>query len=459
MVDVIGRAKVIVEGTVDTASIGRSGGKIGDVLKRGALVGGAALTTLAAVGVETYKAFETAEAQSRKLNKVLDNMGESKAGPAVEKLADDLMRLTGIDDEVIKGGQTILATFDAVSESAGEVGGTFDRATRAAVDMSSVFGSVESASRVLGKALSDPAKAAALLKRSNVILNDEQKKLIENFLKAGDAAGAQDVILDALEDRYKGTAEAAGTESQKIATSFGELKENVGQLVAEMVSSLSGEGKGKKKSLSGAIYEASDAVDAFSKSESWETLQTQISDSADDFSSLAGPMETVFGWVNKLTKRFPQLTDVMAYGLNPLSLFTDAWDELSGVLEDVNDWIKEVKGSFDELDVPWVDKGKKIDFGDSDILDQLTGKAAGGPVRGLTLVGENGPELAQFSGSGGYVYNNSQTREMLATASGASVTNNFILNGPNSLSEARRNADWETKYGTRFGAATSAGGL
>lgn len=446
MVDTIGRAKVIVEGVVDTGSIAKSGGKIGDVLKRGALVGGAALAGLAAVGVETYKAFEVAEAQSRKLNKVLDNMGESKAGPAVEKLADDLMRLTGIDDEVIKGGQTILATFDAVAESAGDVGGTFDRATRAAVDMSSVFGSVESASRVLGKALSDPEKAAALLRRSNVILNEEQQKLIDNFLAAGDAAGAQDVILSALEDRYRGTAEVSATESEKIATAFGELKENVGSLVADMVQSLAGGGKGKKKSLSGSIFEVSDAVDDLSSSASWKELQGQFRTTANLIGKIVGPAEKVAGAWDKLQKKSPELADSIRLVVSPLKLVSDALEAIGDAYDRVRDFFDDPPTSADVPDAP--------DFG------QPQGSAGGGRIgSGLRLVGENGPEVISMGSGGGYVHNNSETRAMLGGSTGASVTNNFILNGPNSLSEARRSADWETKYGTRFGAATNAGGL
>lgn len=85
--------------------------------------------------------------------------------------------------------------------------------------------------------------------------------------------------------------------------------------------------------------------------------------------------------------------------------------------------------------------------------------AAGGPVRGLAVVGENGPELVQFGGSGGYVYNNSQTREMLGNSGGEGLTQNFIFNGPGSLSEARREGDWGRRYGTRFGAATAGAAL
>jgi hypothetical protein len=81
MVDVIGRAKVIVETAIDQSSLDASGGKIGSALKKGALIGVAALGTVAAGAVTSVKAFSEAEKASAKLSNVLGNMGESAAGP------------------------------------------------------------------------------------------------------------------------------------------------------------------------------------------------------------------------------------------------------------------------------------------------------------------------------------------------------------------------------------------
>lgn len=47
----------------------------------------------------------------------------------------------------------------------------------------------------------------------------------------------------------------------------------------------------------------------------------------------------------------------------------------------------------------------------------INGRASGGPARGLTLVGEKGPELVDFGTSTAYVYNNAQTKSLLAGAS------------------------------------------
>jgi hypothetical protein len=46
----------------------------------------------------------------------------------------------------------------------------------------------------------------------------------------------------------------------------------------------------------------------------------------------------------------------------------------------------------------------------------ILGRETGGPARGLTLVGEKGPELVDFGTNTAYVYNNQQTRSLLAGA-------------------------------------------
>ncbi len=220
----------------------RMAGGIGGALRSVVPPGLLAIATvggLAAAGVGAAKAFEEAESVGRKLTNVLGNMGKAGAAPELERLARTLQRQTGIDDEVIKGGETMLATFKNVASSAGVVGGTFDRATRAAVDMSSVFGSVQSASRVLGKALEDPVKGVALLRRANVTLTESQQEQIKAFVKTGETAKAQDVILQELNKRFGGSAVAAGGtisgQLTRLKNIWSDFMENVGFRVANVL--------------------------------------------------------------------------------------------------------------------------------------------------------------------------------------------------------------------------------
>lgn len=86
-------------------------------------------------------------------------------------------------------------------------------------DLAVKTGSVESASALLGKAMADPTKAAGKLARVGIILTKQQQKQIKAMVDAGDAAGAQKVLLDALTGATKGAAAASqGPYQRSIAT-------------------------------------------------------------------------------------------------------------------------------------------------------------------------------------------------------------------------------------------------
>ncbi|MEO8549308.1 MAG: hypothetical protein ABI678_05030 [Kofleriaceae bacterium] len=76
-------------------------------------------------------------------------------------------------------------------------------------DLATKTGSVESAASLLAKALADPAKAAGKLARAGVILTAQQQKQIKVMVKAGDAAGAQKLLLDELSKATSGAAAAS----------------------------------------------------------------------------------------------------------------------------------------------------------------------------------------------------------------------------------------------------------
>ena len=65
--------------------------------------------------------------------------------------------------------------------------------------------------------------------------------------------------------------------------------------------------------------------------------------------------------------------------------------------------------------------GGKIKSGISDGFDRITRRAVGGPASGLTLVGEQGPELVRLP-SGSRVFTNRQSSAMMG-----GVTNNITV--------------------------------
>ncbi|WP_287917104.1 phage tail length tape measure family protein, partial [Comamonas sp.] len=77
------------------------------------------------------------------------------------------------------------------------------------------------AAKELAKAMEDPAKSARVLDDAFGFLTASQLLAIDAMVEAGNKAGAQEVLLDALQVRLKGVAEDGFTPLQKATDNFG----------------------------------------------------------------------------------------------------------------------------------------------------------------------------------------------------------------------------------------------
>ena len=192
----------------------------------------------AMAAVEVGKFFGDAIGEAReaeKAGKTTAAIIEATGGAAkitadqVGELSGRLSEKAGIDDEVIQGGANLLLTFKNVRNEMGEGNQVFDRATAAAVDLSAAgFGSVEGASKMLGKALNDPLKGISALGRAGVTFSEDQKKAIEKMVETGDVLGAQKMIMQEVESQVGGVAAANATASEKMTVAWGNFQENMG---------------------------------------------------------------------------------------------------------------------------------------------------------------------------------------------------------------------------------------
>jgi hypothetical protein len=159
---------------------------------------------------------------------------------SLDDLANSMMYATGADDEMLAGAEAILLTFDKIQ------GDIFPRTMKAAANLAAVMGGdMVGAVEMLGKALSVPETGFALLKRAGVIFTEQQETMIKTMAEAGDAAGAQAAMLDVLEKKMGGVANAMGNtyagEVKKLQTSFENLKETLGGgLLPELTKILTG---------------------------------------------------------------------------------------------------------------------------------------------------------------------------------------------------------------------------
>lgn len=159
-------------------------------------------------GVETFKEVvaRTNEAQlsHARLEAVLraTNGASGQTAKTVEKLADEMARLTVFDDEAIRNAATTLATFDQIG------GKAFERIIRLSADLAATGrGDLQTWVAVLAKAGTEPAEALGLLERALGKFSPALKMAIQDAADFGDKQRAITLLLDEVKSRVGGTAE------------------------------------------------------------------------------------------------------------------------------------------------------------------------------------------------------------------------------------------------------------
>ena len=184
--------------------------------------------------VKLSLAAQTAATSNARIAKIAESMGlfgaeTQKVTDRLIALAEATARQTGVDQNLIKETQAKLLTFKEIAVTAGEVGGAFDRATQAAVDLAKAgFGEATSNAVQLGKALNDPIKGITALTRSGVTFTEAEKDRIKVLVESNQIGEAQAMILEAIETQVGGTAVATANASDKMRVSFSIMQEKLG---------------------------------------------------------------------------------------------------------------------------------------------------------------------------------------------------------------------------------------
>jgi hypothetical protein len=196
----------------------------------------APFTALLASSIPAAKESQEAIGQ---VQAALTSMGDAarRTLPQLQEQASALMRLSTFDDDDIMRKVTAnMLTFGNVT------GDVFDRAQLAAVNLSARLGQdLQSSAIQLGKALNDPVKGLSALARVGVSFTAAQQEQVKAMVAAGDAAGAQRLILAELERQYGGSAEALrkatpGIEAQQAWADF---QETIGAIAIKVLPPLS----------------------------------------------------------------------------------------------------------------------------------------------------------------------------------------------------------------------------
>jgi hypothetical protein len=206
-----------------------------------AIAGAYAVEKVVDFGKEAVNAATNAAVANNRLAAIFvkTGAGGAEAAKAAEDYAEALGKQIGVAPVLIEGAQGILATFHSVSSASARQAGIFNGATKAAADLAAAgFGTLTGNAKLLGKALSDPAKGFAILKRSGVVLTAAQQQQIITMEKQGNLLGAQKVLLGDVNKAVGGTAAATATASSKMSVAWEEAQVKIGTKLLPAVNTL-----------------------------------------------------------------------------------------------------------------------------------------------------------------------------------------------------------------------------
>lgn len=159
------------------------------------------------------------------------------SGRSLEQLKAQADSLAGSslfeDDQILRGVTANLLTFGNIA------GESFDRAQQAAVDLSARLGQdLQSSTLMVGKALNDPVRGLAALRRVGIQFTAEQEAQIKAMQGVGDTAGAQAIMLSELERQFGGSAKAArdaANPMERMRLAFASMAGDIGAILLPMV--------------------------------------------------------------------------------------------------------------------------------------------------------------------------------------------------------------------------------
>jgi len=231
--------KGIKKATAEISGIGSGLKKLGGIIAAAFSV--KAITDFAKESILAAEGVATANARIGQIANQMDLFGKQTDAVTQRliKFAEANELTVAVDAEVIKATQAKLLTFKEIAKTADTVGGSFDRATLAAVDLAAAgFGSAETNAIQLGKALNDPIKGITALTRSGITFTEQEKAKIKTLTESGKVLEAQDMILKAIEKQVGGTAAATANASDKMKLAFDNVKETVGAALLPAFDSL-----------------------------------------------------------------------------------------------------------------------------------------------------------------------------------------------------------------------------
>ena len=163
--------------------------------------------------------------------------GGEEAAQGLYELASAYQATSRFGDEATLSASRYLIVMENISNE------MMPRAIRLSQDMAAALGrDLSSSAMLVGRALDDPVRGLTMLTRVGVNFTQQQRDMIKVFVEANRTIDAQEVVLSALEGKFAGSAAAAVDtyrgRVEQLSNTFGDMKEEVGGLVAEALTPL-----------------------------------------------------------------------------------------------------------------------------------------------------------------------------------------------------------------------------
>jgi hypothetical protein len=434
LADVSDFTKGIDQSQKKTQTMGDSIKKFGKIAAVGLLAAGAAAAAFATKAIAAGEAAATSNARIDQINTSMGLFGAStdEVTASLINYANEVARSTGIDQNSIKATQAKLLTFKEIAQTADQVNGNFQRATKAAIDLGAAgFGTAETNAVALGKALNDPIKGITALTRSGVTFTESEKARIKVLVESNQVGEAQNMILAAIETQVGGTAEATSNASDRMKVGLSQVTETIGMAllpafetitaflidkvfpafqdyVLPIVKSLGAYIKDNFAPILQTVFIP--IVKALMKA--FDTVAASVTNNEEKLKPFFDLMKAIFSFVK--TYLAPVLINVLGKALEVVS---DIIARAIGLFANLVNIVNQVVSAIKKV----ASVGSAIGGAIGGALGFGGGRANGGPVSSGTsyLVGERGPELFTPSSSG----------QIIPNGAGGGTTINLTVNG------------------------------
>lgn len=177
--------------------------------------------------IEIYKTQEQSEVRLASVLKATGNQINMSARELLD-LAGAVQEVTKFGDEAVLEAEKLLIATQALDEDG------LKRALMTTADLAEAMKTdISSAASTMAYALQDPTQGLTRLRRQGMAFTEEEIEQVKALQDANDLYGAQALVLDKIESKYKGVASAvASTDTgtlDQIKNVWGDIKEDLGE--------------------------------------------------------------------------------------------------------------------------------------------------------------------------------------------------------------------------------------